>query len=249
MSNANSLLNEKIIELKEEAQLKDSEIDSVSIKLTEAEALLTAKDSQLEELEAQLKDLADTETEINYFAELIDWRVLWCAFKTKIKNYETKLKHENQTIIELEIEIDRLRATNKKLESDKAINQSDYEMLALEVEDFTKDIEKLQNANRGLENFLKQKELKWEELEFKLSNFAQFDTNKLDSTVFTSNEMKTKDDIEYKTNATSPILTAINKLTFSVWEILNDKQKPESDSNSTKFTQSYSFAYDILKGS
>ena len=248
LSNTNWFLNKKINELKEEIQFKDTEINDLSAKLSESEALSAAKDNQLGELEENIKALSDTEAEINYFAELIDWRVQWCAMKTKIRHYETKLKNENQIITELETEVDKLRIINKKLESEKITNQSDYEMLTIEVEDFTKDIEKLQNANLSLENIIRQKELKWEELEFKLNNLIQLDSNKLDSTTFISNEIRSKDEKEFKTNVTSPILTSINKLTFAVWEILNDKQKQNNNSSSTNFSQTYSLAYEIFKG-
>ena len=128
------------------------------------------------------------------------------------------------------------------------LNQSEYKMLAIEVDDFTKDIEKLQNTNMSLENLIRQKQLKWEELEFKLQYYIQFEESKLESTKFINNEAKENDWQVYKAHSASPICTSINKLTFAVWEMLNDKQNKGSDEKCTNLGETYWLVYDVFKG-
>lgn len=164
----------------------------------------------------------------------------------KNQHYEAKLKQENHIITNLETEIDRLRVLKRDLENEKCLNQSDYEMLTLEVEEFTKDIEKLQSTNMKFENLLRQKELRCEELEYKLSSYSQWETNKLETTYSTNFESKGKDTGRLRTYDGSPICTAINKLIVTVYGLIESQNDPEHVDREE--LQNETIVFEIFKG-
>lgn len=214
---------EKISELKCAISDKDKELERLRHRVTECESLLDIKDEQVEALETRLEKLAEKSADDNYYAELIEARVQYQALHTKARHFEARLEKSADRVIQLELQVDKVEEANRQLEQEKLLNQSEYEMLTLEVENFSKDIERLQHEKSKIDNMLKQKELRCEELEYQLKTSKSNTENpgSPGSTTFRPNNDSLPNRV---IQDSAPMQAAINKLTAKMYEFLQAKQ-------------------------
>jgi len=146
-----------------------------------------------------------------------------------LKHSEIRNDNNNTIIIDLHKQISKLEEYNRELESEKELNRNDYESLTLEVEDFTTGLEHLQNQNSKLESILKQKELKCEELEYKISTLQH---NKSEEIEMQKQAQSSSNQQNQINKPNSMLFTAINKLTVKMYEFLKGKKGNQANDES-----------------
>lgn len=140
----------------------------------------------------------------------------------------------NSRITHLEQNSHKLEEENHQLELEKLENQHEFELLNSEVDDFTKGIEYLQSQNMQLENQVKIKELRVQELQYSLQDATANSAN--------TQQNLAKNESEDKPDKTDPFMsdvnvvqTSINKLTVKMYEFLKrrDENQQVSESETT----------------
>lgn len=226
------------------SQLKDiiKEMDDLNHKFEHTEALIKIRDEQIAELENELQKLLNNQNS-TYYEEFLEAKAQAFSYQAQNKHNLVKIDSLCNQLSKVKQDKDSLEGQVEMLETELRLNKTDYENLTLEIEEFSKDIENLQNENSRLLGLLRHEQLRTEEAQLKLvhSNTSNpnIDKLRLDTTAFTSLDMRNKSpdftSIQnvaigslYQNPEKSKISASLNKLTLKMYDMFKILSNSES---------------------